>query len=77
MLVADRVQVRPDVEIEVERFTVPAKPFKDAIVIVEVMGVPAKAVALVGLVEMEKSCTVKGMRRNVAVEPLAAVELRV
>jgi len=59
MLVGVRVQANPvGAETVVVRLTTPVKPCVASTVIVEVPGVPAVAVTIVGLATTEKSCTV-------------------
>jgi hypothetical protein len=59
MLVGVRAQVRPVEGLMVKvRLTTPAKPFTAVIVTVEVPAIPARAVKVVGLAAVVKSCTV-------------------
>ena len=55
-LVGLKVQVRPAGEIVEVKATVPVKPPTGAIVIVEVAVAPARALTLVGLAVIVKSC---------------------
>lgn len=52
-----RLHVTPDGETDWRRVTFPVKPFKPAMVMVELAGVPAITVALVGLAAIVKSTT--------------------
>jgi len=57
--VAENEQLNPDDgEVEFVRATVPAKPFTDVTLIVELPTAPAKTVTLVGLAATVKSWTV-------------------
>jgi len=56
MLLGLQLAVSPDGEVEVERFTVPVKPFRLDTVVVKEPLVPAAKDTLDGLVEMLKSC---------------------
>ena len=77
MLDGLRVQARPGGETTDVRVTVPVKPLTGATVMVELAGVPALVVTLLGLAVTVKSWTVKVTIAEWDSEPLVPVTVTV